>query len=426
MSYSYAPYIPVTNSISSLYDNTINYANGSITFTGNVASGNTNLTGGVYTTVPTTLSNGANMPASFVSDKFVQAIQPIQDQALSVRERMNQREMSGAELHPLLKTVIDEANLLEKQKKELTIEIENLRSASASTTSDSEKVKELERKIANQTATLHDLQTAHEELLKAHGDLRQIIRDYSEDAVDQIVSDYEEQIEAYEADLTYYENLVEDFKNKRNESMALVSTFKDTDRFTDGQTEEIVAAFRRDLAAIRDPAKREEILKKMNSPVGGLSQEQVDALIAKAKLEAKAEGKLELLAQQDAEISHEDKMINIGPGAKVWQTSTERGPFWTQTPKTFRHKDKEKSTSPGWLVHNQKGKEEHYPVGDLTDKAPISTAKPNKLKLMLVGCVNAVGTQLIAVQAFGPKAIIPMAIAQTIIGAITYWELSKR
>lgn len=445
MSYEYAPYVPIytlpgqTLTGNSGPAQTINYSNGQITFTGNtVASGNIQLTGEGQTQ---TILTGANMPASFVSDKFIQANQPVSFNTTgsivvtekSIHERMTEAAKNGAELHPLLKKVIDEANALEKDKQSLSQKIDNLSSdldivnrmndgkAQLLTTAQA-LIDELKKKTSNQDHNIKEMQRSYDELKEAHDALREVIRDYSEESVNEIVEDYKTQLSAYEEDIQYYERLIREHEKKGSESMTLVAGLPDNDKFTDKQTEEIVAAFRRDLAAIQDPAQRDEILKKMNGPVGGFSQEQVDKLVA----EAKAEGKLELLAQQDAEVPHEDRLINIGPGAKVYQASTGRGPFWTQVLKTFRHKDKEKSTSPGWLVHNVKGKEEHYPVGDLTDKEPSRNKGPNRLKLALVGSVNAIGTQLIAYQAFGAKALIPMAIAQTIIAGITYWEFSKK
>lgn len=378
----YSPYIPLT--VTSPEDTNQKMTNSNnLTTTGvfdstvSVSEGNTVL----WTNTgppPTNFTLGSNMSASFVHDRFVEVKTPGSSHPLY--QRMSQNEMTGAQLHPLLKKVVEEANTLEKENRSLKESIETygraLKDANANADGmeslKAEKA-ELERKLSNQQHNITELQLELVELHDAHDALRQVIRDYSEESVNEIVQDYQTQI-------AHYESMIQDYERTQR-------------------------------SCKQEQVKFVEV---------HYSKEAIDKMIA----DAKTEGKLELLTQQDKEVSHEDRMINIGPGVKVWQTSTGAGPFWTQTPKTFRHNDKEKSASPGWLVHNTRGKPEHYPVGDLVDKEPVHNG-PNKLVHVVVGAVNAIAMQLVAIQAFGLKAIIPMTVAQTLMAAFTYRDVFK-
>ena len=396
------------------------FANGSITWNTAPAPLYYESQNGTLTT-----NAGGTMPTpTFVSDKFIK----IQDEP-PLYERLSTHKMNGAQLHPLLKKVIDEANSLERQKTELTKKVRELTTRLDETNKiDGEATvkllaerNDLNRKISNQENTIKEMQIVHEELQQAHDGLKQVNRDYSEQSVNEIIEDYQTQI-------AYYESLIRDYERSAAREqqfedgsgvLGLLPSEKKTDLFTQEQFDKIVHAFKKDLVEINDPAARDRILSGMNAPVGSYTQEQVDKMIEQAKLD--------LIAKQEAAVSHEEKFMELGSGAKVWQATTGRGPFWTQVLKPFIHSDKNGTKSFGWLVRNNKAKEEHFPIGDLTDKEPIVTKKkPSKLKLVLVGTVNAVATSLFAVQAFGHKAMIPVAITQVIIGAVTYWELSKK
>lgn len=403
----------------------------------------------------TTKLTTSSMPeASFVSDQFVK----VQNDPIPLYQRMSNRDLTGAELHPLLKKVIDEANSLEKENKELESKLSasyNLIEEDTKLTLESQdKVKDLERKCNNQEYTIEELQTAHEDLQQAYDALKQVIRDYSEESVNEIVEDYKVQLASYEAALSTYENnsvirnldlynIAElELRNAGADFAHRISPFVSkqwirknifnlsddeikeienqiptgSEVFTSDQIEKIVSAFINDLMVVKDLTARDRILEGMNAPIV-YTQDQVDKMIEDAKLD--------LLAEQDAAIPHEERLMEIGPGAKVWQVTTGRGPFWTQVLKPFTHNDKDKTKSFGWILRNNKSKEEHLPIGDLTDIQPTGS-KPNKLLLTLAGLTSNVAMQVMAIQTFGPKAIIPTVIIQTILIAITYRELLKR
>lgn len=366
----------------------------------------------------TTSHTGNNMTSSsFVSDKFVEvkldgALHPLY-------QRMTEKELSGAELHPLLKTVIKEANALEQEKKDLLKKIDDIK-ADLSTalnqlstvSSDQDRMNDLEHQkrllekcLVNQEASLDTLQDTLAELADAHAALQRRHFDYSEESVNQIVEDYQTQLALYESLLSDNEiaHAQMEIRNARADFAHRIAPFVS------------MKWIRKNIFKLSDEDIAEIELQVANETTG-FTQEQVDKMIETAKFD--------MLAKQDSSVSHEEKFMELGPGVKVWQATTGRGPFLTQVLKPYVHKDKQATTSIGWLVRNEKGREEHFPIGDLTTKESVRKG-PNKFAHLAVGAVNAVAMQLIAVQALGLKAVIPMALAQTLMAAFTYREVFR-
>lgn len=369
-----------------------------------VASTNTSPTG-----------NNMTFNSSFVSDKFVK----VDGASHPLYQRMTEKELSGAELHPLLKTVIKEANSLEQEKKDLLKKIDDIKAdlntalnQLSTVSSDQDRINDLEHQkrllekcLVNQEASLDTLQDTLAELADAHAALQRRHFDYSEESVNQIVEDYQAQLALYEALLSDNEiaHAQLEIRNARADFANRIAPFVS------------MKWIRKNIFKLSDEDIAEIELQVANE-TAGITQEQVDKMIETAKLD--------MLAKQDSSVSHEEKFMELGPGVKVWQATTGRGPFLTQVLKPYVHKDKQATTSIGWLVRNEKGREEHFPIGDLTTKEPVRNG-PNKFAHLAVGAVNAVAMQLIGVQALGLKAVVPMAIAQTLMAAFTYRDVFK-
>jgi hypothetical protein len=358
----------------------------------------------------TSLELGGNLKVipSFVDDKFVK-VEP--DNTNSLYERLSTHKMNGAELHPLLKKVIDEANSLERQNRELSnkaVEVSKINSnlhQQSNATIDSllKQRSELEGKLTSKEHIIEEMQITHKELQQAHDDLRVVLKDYSEESVNEIVDDYQTQI-------TYYERIIRSYENDDLDKMS----FSEEQLYT--QLKETQDRLDRAHSIIHEMTSKLDEKDDTNNPLL-YTQDALDFFVDKAKID--------LIEKQEASISHEEKFMELGPGIPVWQASTGRGPFLTQVLKPFTHKDKDKTKSFGWIVRSEAGKEEHFPIGDLTTEKPVRVG-PSKLKLALISSLNAIAFSLVSVQALGAKAILPVAIAQVIVAGLTYREFSKK